>query len=524
MMIGGPLDLGGNVRTVSTLRTLNSPALVLGAGANISWGLGTVATIPSSVSNGTLRVVRHPNAAGTYVAFRLRDTAFRQNAGLILGSNVVLILGNNWNPGVSNLATLTLDPGAIVALNESASLRNVSLSSLEGDGTVGNFITNSSATATLTLNGGALTGTATFAGRLINTDTNFNPASTNGTLALVKSGSHTQILTGDNSYSGPTTVLGGTLLVMGDQSAATGLVTVASNAVFGGTGTVGASVTVSNGGTLYVPEFPGTFTALGQVTLNGTTLLGVARDGFDLTNNLCRASGTITYGGTLLLTNLGTSPMQVGDSFKIFDAPAYAGAFTNIVAPAGYTFTSTLTTDGRVTVATGLPNTAPVLNELSDQDLHIGATLNVTATATDNEAPPQVITYSLVTPPEGMTIDTNSGALTWRAPYASAGSAGVVTVVATDSGIPTLSATQTFLIDVLPITTPPAVADPTWTNGAFGLTLIGDAGPDYIIQASSDLLAWTNIHVATPPTLPVQWTDSDATNFNARFYRLLVQP
>jgi autotransporter-associated beta strand protein len=65
--------------------------------------------------------------------------------------------------------------------------------------------------------------------------------------AITKAGPGTLALTGANNYAGTTTVSAGTLLVNGNQSAATGSVSVAGGTL-GGRGTVGGAVTVSPGG------------------------------------------------------------------------------------------------------------------------------------------------------------------------------------------------------------------------------------------------------------------------------------
>jgi autotransporter-associated beta strand protein len=52
----------------------------------------------------------------------------------------------------------------------------------------------------------------------------------------------------------------------------------------------------------------------------------------------------------------------------------------------------------------------------------------------------------------------------------------------------------------------------------------GVPGYHYTIQASTNLVAWTNLVTTNPAAMPFGWTDSSATNFNRRFYRALVSP
>jgi hypothetical protein len=86
-----------------------------------------------------------------------------------------------------------------------------------------------------------------------------------------------------------------------------------------------------------------------------------------------------------------------------------------------------------------------------------------------------------------------------------------------------LSVTNSFLVTVLP----PAL--PTLTgagsvNGAFHLSVNGDVGPDYFLEASTNLTDWTLLLGTNPPTLPFDFTDPTATNHPARFYRVRLGP
>lgn len=69
-------------------------------------------------------------------------------------------------------------------------------------------------------------------------------------LNIVKDGAFTQSFSGNNIYTGSTTVTAGTLLINGDSSAATGAVTVEAAGTLGGTGTIGGATTLAAGGSL----------------------------------------------------------------------------------------------------------------------------------------------------------------------------------------------------------------------------------------------------------------------------------
>jgi pectate lyase len=66
----------------------------------------------------------------------------------------------------------------------------------------------------------------------------------------------------------------------------------------------------------------------------------------------------------------------------------------------------------------------------------------------------------------------------------------------------------------------PQLSDLVFSNGTFSLTVSGDTGPDYIVQASTNLMDWAGIFTNYSPVPPFVWSDSAASNFNQRFYRI----
>ena len=117
------------------------------------------------------------------------------------------------------------------------------------------------------------------------------------------SGSGIQTLVGDNLHTGTTTVSSGTLLINGDQSAATGATTVASGAAIGGDGIIGGDMTILAGGLLQF-SLTETLTVLGTVSLDSTfgidDLVGISSgtaDGtYTLIDNASDFSGIENFG------------------------------------------------------------------------------------------------------------------------------------------------------------------------------------------------------------------------------------
>lgn len=90
-------------------------------------------------------------------------------------------------------------------------------------------------------------------------------------------------------------------------------------------------------------------------------------------------------------------------------------------------------------------------------------------------------------------------------------------------GFAPLTATNQFLVTVLP-PAPPLLSAGDWADGSFKLTVAGDPGPDYLVEASTNLTAWTTLLTTNPAALPFQFLDATATNHPARFYRARLGP
>jgi len=179
----------------------------------------------------------------------------------------------------------------------------------------------------------------------------------NGSGGLVKTGNGTLVLNSNNTYSGTTTVSQGTLMVLG-ATASGSTVSISSGATLAGTGGVGGSLTVNPGAFLSPGNGGiGVLTNSGVPTLLGTVRLEVNRSSSPNADKFVRSGGSLTYGGTLTVTNRGAAPVN-GDTFTLFNASSFGGVFTTLNLPTGGVLhwrTNNLVVDGSIAFSNRSP-------------------------------------------------------------------------------------------------------------------------------------------------------------------------
>jgi hypothetical protein len=158
-------------------------------------------------------------------------------------------------------------------------------------------------------------------------------------------------LNGTNVYTGDTLITSGTLALGSSGSISNTARIILSNAatfnvaaktagfVLQSWQALGGSGSVTGRATAYGTVSPGT--SVGTLTFNtnlalaGTTIMEVSRQGPIATNDAIVCARTLTYGGTLIVTNAGPDSLADGDTFRLFTAPTNLSAFstTNMLWP-----------------------------------------------------------------------------------------------------------------------------------------------------------------------------------------------
>ncbi len=232
----------------------------------------------------------------------------------------------------SSLNVLPVATAVQIASGSTLDLNGVSQQVASLANASGGLVTTSSAyPVTLTL---TPTATSTTFGGVIQNG--------NGTVSLVVNGTGTgtQILSGTNTYTGPTTILGGSLRVNGSLAAGSAITVggttaggASGNPTLGGSGTINGSVTVVGSGTGNVIGHlaPSGFDASAGVTLTLTSSLTLGNNSildFNLSNSTSGAndlvsitgSGAVAYGasGTLNI-NAFNGPLASGTYVLIQD-------------------------------------------------------------------------------------------------------------------------------------------------------------------------------------------------------------
>ena len=334
---GGTLILSGT-NTYTGATTISSGTLQIGSGGaagslnssniadneTLAFALSTVATFSQSVS-------------GT--------------GGLLqMGSGLTSLTGSNTYGGPTAISAGTLQMGMRHALGNTSAVSiggggvldlsgfSPTIGLLSGAGTLTN--TAISSTSTLTL--APASGSATFSGVIANGS---------GQTSLILNGPATQVLSGLNTYSGPTTITAGTLQIGNG----------------GATGSIGNTAGVSDSGLLAFNLSSGTTTftpavnGVGGLTQMGSSLVVLAgADGYSGVTTI--AAGTLQVGngtsgsinGTIAVGDSGTLAFDLAPGTTIFATViSGSGGLTQMGAGNVLTLTGSNTYTGATTITAG---------------------------------------------------------------------------------------------------------------------------------------------------------------------------
>jgi autotransporter-associated beta strand protein len=361
------LTYGGIVAGAGNLTTTDDGTLVLG-GANTYTGTTTInggtlsiaadnnlGTHPGSATPGSLTLIRGTlttTASFTLNANRgiissiygtidvasgttLTDNGIIAGSGMLFmyqyGANVngTLVLGGaNTYTGGTYLYAGTLQLGTSNAIPSTDIVVDDGTLNLDGySDTIGTL--SGSGTVTSSIAGSVILTVGAASNEIGNFSGVIQDGS--GTVALTKTGTNTEYLTGANTYSGTTTISGGTLTV-DIANAIPSTSDVTDNAtldLYGNSDTIGA---LSGGGTV-TSSVAGSMTLTVGATNNSGTFSGVIQDDGDAValtktgTGTETLSGANTYSGTTTI-NAGTLSIAADDNLGTAPGSATAGSLT----------------------------------------------------------------------------------------------------------------------------------------------------------------------------------------------------
>ena len=313
--VGGTLNIGYQFQGANGGGT-NELSIVNLSGGTMNINAGTGQFYVASRGTGTL------NLSGGTLTCSTLDVS-RNASGNAVGSVGIVNL-NGGNLIATSVGTATANAQTNTAFGSAATF-NFNGGTLVAGSSTATFMQGSQVAPVIPLNaivkaGGAFISSSN---HNVTIDVPLQHDSTLGATAdggLVKLGTGTLILTNANTYTGLTVVSNGNLVVNGSIGA--GAVTVLSGSLQG-TGSVGGNATINGNIIPATAGNLGTFTVTSNLTLNGTATLYLNQS--TATNDVLQA-GTVTYGGTLTVTNLAGTPVA-GNSFHLFNAGSYGGTF-----------------------------------------------------------------------------------------------------------------------------------------------------------------------------------------------------
>jgi hypothetical protein len=377
--VGAALNASGDLTLNGTATVQQGANVTIGGNLNISSGT----TYDPSCNDVSV-------TGDTSVSGILKDgCGINSHLADVLGGNVTVNLGGVWQ--LTDVAEWSVggnivNNGSITVGNNNAGItftgsgKTISgnifpIPKMVVNGTIQNGMALTVATAlsgsgtftvgtntTLTLGGTATVGT-------LDASASPNTVTYSGAAQTVKAATYNQLtLSGSNvkTFSSSSTVNGDLTISSPVRAAINSTVTVAgtttanAGATLSGTGTLNGATVVN--GTIAPGPTIGTLTLGSNPTLNGATVMEINRTASPNADSLTISGNPLTYGGTLTVNNLGPA-LVAGNTFQLFSASSYSGAFGTVTLPTLTTnlaWTNTLASNGAIsvvsTLAPGKPN------------------------------------------------------------------------------------------------------------------------------------------------------------------------
>ena len=343
---GGSLDVGAWIQTF--LGSLSGPGRLVVDNPSATWNGGT------SIRSGTVQLGRGGSNG-------LLPGTLANPSSVVISSGATLKFNRGSNKSFFDM--ISGAGGIVVANSPTATVRLVSDNTYTGPTTI--------SSGTLMIGQGNPGEPGSILSSIVNNSGAFvfnrvedlaYAGAINGTGAVIKQAAGKLVLTGTHSYTGVTTVSAGTLVVNGViGNSAVNL----TGGTLGGNGVIQGPVTIQSAGRVAPGMSIGTLTISNSLILSGTTIMEL--DAAAGTNDLVRGITSVTYGGTLVLSNLAGN-IAASNAFKLFNANSYRGAFAALTpsSPAlGLAWnTNTLTTDGTLRVVNTTPTALLVAREV----------------------------------------------------------------------------------------------------------------------------------------------------------------
>jgi autotransporter-associated beta strand protein len=318
----GTMDGSGNTTALTSGSIASSRNIFVGSGTgalSVQDATGNITYNGVIADRPTFTGVLAKQGGGTLV---LGGSSTYSGATLINNGTIQLTGGNNRLPTTTVLSlgqSGTTNLGALDLNGNNQQIAGLASNAGSNLGVSKNTVTSAGA-ATLTIN--VASGTFSYGA-----GTAANSGIITGSVSVTKSGNGTQVLGDVNTYTGSTSINGGTLVANG--GIASSAVTINNTGILGGSGTTG-SVTVNSGATISPGNSPGTLTT-GAMTFNGGgnynwqlyNSNGVAGTGWDFISGTGALTINATSGSPFnvnLWTLSGTNPDVNGNALNFNSA------------------------------------------------------------------------------------------------------------------------------------------------------------------------------------------------------------